>query len=274
MIPSGQLDELVWQDLCEILTHPEMLQQALERAHGGHWLPQELQARRETLRKARVHLATQLERLTEAYLGAVIALPEYERRRTELQRKIDALAGQDQQLDRQTDQQAQLSAIASSMTEFCQRVQAGLACATFEHKRQLVELLIDRVIVTNGDVEIRYVIPTSKSGEHTRFCHLRLDYLTAKSARIFSCHLGRIVPTVGDQIPHFPFALVIPDSTHAHPLPAGTALAIPNMSQIASPGVGHERQVLQLLPLAVDQDFGAGLGSHHIFHAKIAQHIT
>jgi site-specific DNA recombinase len=32
------------------------------------------------------------------------------------------------------------------------------------------------VIVTNDDVEIRYVIPTSLSSEHIRFCHLRKDY--------------------------------------------------------------------------------------------------
>src|SRR3954453_20856283 len=37
-------------------------------------------------------------------------------------------------------------------------------------------MLIDRVIVANGDVEIRYVIPTSPSSEHVRFCHLRSDY--------------------------------------------------------------------------------------------------
>ena len=34
--------------------------------------------------------------------------------------------------------------------------------ATFEQKRLVVELLIDRVVVTNGEVEIRYVIPTSQ----------------------------------------------------------------------------------------------------------------
>ncbi len=39
-----------------------------------------------------------------------------------------------------------------------------------------MELLIDRVIVANGDVEIRYVIPTSPSSEKVRFCHLRSDY--------------------------------------------------------------------------------------------------
>ena len=62
---------------------------------------------------------------------------------------------------------------------FCRRVQAGLAEASFAQKRQLVELLIDRVVVTDADVEIRYVVPTGPRGEHTRFCHLRLDYFGA-----------------------------------------------------------------------------------------------
>ncbi|CDH45947.1 hypothetical protein BN874_3030001 [Candidatus Contendobacter odensis Run_B_J11] len=48
--------------------------------------------------------------------------------------------------------------------------------ATFEQKRQRVDLLIDRVIVTDAEVEIRYVIPTHPSSEHIRFCHLRKDY--------------------------------------------------------------------------------------------------
>jgi site-specific DNA recombinase len=33
------------------------------------------------------------------------------------------------------------------------------------------------VIVTDEEVEIRYVIPTDPSSEHVRFCHLRSDYL-------------------------------------------------------------------------------------------------
>ena len=49
-IPAGQLDELVWKDLCEVLTHPQTIAEALQRAQGGQWLPQELQARRENLR--------------------------------------------------------------------------------------------------------------------------------------------------------------------------------------------------------------------------------
>src|SRR3954471_2358931 len=45
-----------------------------------------------------------------------------------------------------------------------------------QQRRQLVLLLIDRVVVTDAEVEIRYVLPTSPDSEHVRFCHLRKDY--------------------------------------------------------------------------------------------------
>ena len=74
--PADQLDELVWNDLCEVMTHPQSITDALERAHGGHWLPQELKARQQNLRQGRAALERQLERLTDAYLGEVIPLAE------------------------------------------------------------------------------------------------------------------------------------------------------------------------------------------------------
>jgi len=175
-IPAQQLDELVWKDLCEILRHPAGIAQALERAQRGCWLPQELQARQENLRRACVQIQQQLNRLTEAYLAGIIPLVEYQRRRSELEQRIAGLDAQANTLAVQTDRQQELLGLTQSVTDFCQRIQQGLAKATFEQKRQLVELLIDRVVVTNDVVEIRYVIPTSPNGEHTRFCHLRKDY--------------------------------------------------------------------------------------------------
>lgn len=177
--PAQQLDAVVWHDLCDVLTHPASIADALERAHGGSWLPQELQARREQLHQAQQRLRQQIDRLTEAYLGAVIPLPEYQRRRQDLEQKLGALTTQDEQLNMQVDRQHEVAALKLSTEAFCQRVQAGLAQATFAQKRQLVELLIDRVIVANSDVEIHYVIPTSPSSEHVRFCHLRSDYFAA-----------------------------------------------------------------------------------------------
>jgi site-specific DNA recombinase len=174
--PAQQLDALVWQDLCEVLTHPESLTQALERAYGGHWLPQELQARRESLRRGRAQLEQQLDRLTEAYLNGIIPLAEYQRRRSDLEQRVEAFNRQEEQLRAQVNRQAEIAGLVDSVENFCRRMQVGLEQATFEQKRQLIELLIDRVIVNDGDVEIRYVIPTTPESEHIRFCHLRSDY--------------------------------------------------------------------------------------------------
>jgi hypothetical protein len=166
-----------------VLSHPESITEALRRAHGGQWLPQELKARQENLRQGRAALGRQLERLTEAYLGEVIPLAEYHRRRKDLEQREEALASQEKQLQGQARQRMELAGVAGSIEDFCERVRGGLAEATFEQRRKLVELLIDRVIVTGEEVEIRYVIPTDPSSEQVRFCHLRSDYLGDPSTR-------------------------------------------------------------------------------------------
>ena len=68
------------------------------------------------------------------------------------------------------------SAIADSIDQFCAQVRTGLEAASFAQRRALVELLIDRVVVTNSEVEIHYVIPTSPESANVRFCHLRKAY--------------------------------------------------------------------------------------------------
>src|SRR5690242_17187617 len=174
--PAGQLDELVWNDLRALLGEPEPLATAVARAHSGAWLPQELLARRETLRRGQAHLRQQLDRLTDAYLRAVIPLDEYERRRRDLEQRMQALVGQEEQLRADAPRRQQLAGVAASLEAFRERIEHGLDQASFEQRRQLVLLLIDRVVVTDAEVEIRYALPTSLESEHVRFCHLRKGY--------------------------------------------------------------------------------------------------
>jgi site-specific DNA recombinase len=184
--PAQQLDDLVWQDLCDVMTHPEGIIQALQRAYGGHWLPQELQARRESLRRGRTQLQQQLDRLTDAYLNGIIPLAEYQRRRYDLEQRVETFNRQEDQLSPQANRQVEVAGLVKSVEDFCQRIQATLEQATFAQKRQLIELLIDRVIVNDGDVEIRYVIPTTPESEHIRFCHLRSDYFIISNGSLLT----------------------------------------------------------------------------------------
>jgi site-specific DNA recombinase len=175
-IPASQLDELVWADLCTVLQRPELVAEALERAHSGAWVPQELRRRQATLRSVRASVARQRQRLLEAYLAEVIDLAAFQRQdRTLAGQEADRLA-REREVAAQGERLVQVSGIAQSMTGVLQQLAVGLGQADFEQRRQLVELLIDRVVVTDGRVEIRYVISTTPGSAKTRFCHLRTDY--------------------------------------------------------------------------------------------------
>ena len=197
-IPARQLEELVWHDLCQVLASPEMVACAMERARGGHWLPQELQARRANLRRGRAALGQQVERLTEAYLAGVVPLAEYDRRRREAEARLRALEHQDQELASDAKRQGDTARLAAHADAFCRRVREGLAEADFARKRALLELLIDRVIVADGAVEIRYVIPTGPNGEREPFCRLRTDYLRLHARLCGRRRVGEHAPPARD----------------------------------------------------------------------------
>ncbi len=175
-IPAEPLDQLVWEDLCQLLQEPARITQALERAQSGAWVPEELRRRQETLRGVRESLERQRERLLEAYLAEAIELSTFEGKDGELRQRQQDLWAQEREIEAQSQRREEISVLARSISEISQRLRAGLEEATFAQRRQLVELLIDRVVVTNGEVEIRYVIPTSEASLQTRFCHLRTDY--------------------------------------------------------------------------------------------------
>ena len=126
--------------------------------------------------KSLKQLEQQQERLLEVYLGEVIEREEFQRKRRELRDTQNALHRQLRQLEAQVQKQLDVAELASGIGDFCKRIQQTLSTLTFEQRRKLVTLLVDRVVVDDEKVEIRYVIPTSPAGEEKLFCHLRSDY--------------------------------------------------------------------------------------------------
>src|SRR5207248_2634655 len=111
--------------------------------------------------------------------------------------RTDSLLAQQRQLDAAARQKLELGAVADGIEAFCQTVRAGLAAATFAQRRQLAELLIDCVVVTDGDVEIRYVLPTSPDGPHRPFCQLRKDHLDLPASCVEG---GKVAGRVEDRV--------------------------------------------------------------------------
>jgi site-specific DNA recombinase len=184
LIPADQLDALVWDDLCEVVQAPELVAHELQRAQAGDWVPHELRRRQASLRTVRLGLGRQQARLLDAYLAGVLDLATFEDKRDELRRREEDVLAREREVVAQGQQLVAVQSVARSATEVLERLARSLQQATFEQRRQLVELLIDRVVVTDDAVEIRYVIPTTDASTHTRFCQLRTDYF------LFACALS------------------------------------------------------------------------------------
>jgi len=182
--PADELDQLVWQDLCRLLLDPALITHELTRAQVGAWLPQALQDRQHALRTTLAQLERQQTRLLEVYLAEVISRNEFERKRQEITQTQSGLTQQLRQLEAQAQKQLDTAQLATGIADFCQRLRPTLEQLTFAQRRQLVELLIERVIVDNETVEIRYVIPTAPAGEHAPFCHLRKDYFNGEAPQV------------------------------------------------------------------------------------------
>lgn len=168
-VPASALDQIVWTDICALLSQPSIITHELARAQAGEWLPQTLQVRRHNLQTNLAQLERQQQRLLEVFLGEIISRDEFERKRREVTQTQSGLTQQLHQLEAQAQQQLDLAQLAAGIENFCQRLQPTLAQLAFAQRRQLVELLIDRVITDEHRIEIRYAIPTTPRGEKFPF---------------------------------------------------------------------------------------------------------
>src|SRR5829696_10135850 len=98
---------------------------------------------------------------------------EYQRRRRDTDSRLQALDRQEHELVHDAARQGETAGLAAHAAAFCRHVSEGLGNADFDRKRALLELLVDRVVVPDGTVEIRYVVPTGPDGEREPFWRLR-----------------------------------------------------------------------------------------------------
>ena len=171
--PTDRLDALVWEDLCQVLTDPAVLDEAVRRAQQGWLNSDERQARRQEVQRRQAEAARQVQRLVDAYQADVLTLDELRQRRGKLEERLAALQREEQQLAAETVKEDQLQAIAGQVEAFRARIAERLAGASFKERRALVELLIDRVVVDAPTVEIRYVIPLTGVAERKGVLRLR-----------------------------------------------------------------------------------------------------
>ncbi len=169
-------DAWVWADICQVLSTPAIITEALRRARAGELLPTDTSARCRQLQHARRTAQRQIERLVDAYTAEALTLDELHTRRTGLEERLRLLRQEEQALQRQQQQTLRLGEICTNIETLCHATCTGLHALDFAGRRRIVELLVDRVLISHETVEIRYAIPLTGLGHHDTKGPLQLPY--------------------------------------------------------------------------------------------------
>jgi site-specific DNA recombinase len=159
-VKAEEIEGAVWDHVASLLADPDQLLARFDHfaatAEGGSARDQ---AAEQHLR-ARLDRTTRADkRLLDAYEAGAITLAELSERRRHLAEERRGLERQQQERDRLCQQRIQAQAVRTSLEAFCARVHGRLDEATFADKQAILQLVIERIIVGDGSLEIRHVIP-------------------------------------------------------------------------------------------------------------------
>jgi site-specific DNA recombinase len=166
---QDRLDEVVWQKIINLLENPELIIEQYKR-QKDIILSNGTQKQCQKLEHLIQNYEKQLQRLIDAYQTGIITLQDLTSRKSNLERKISQIQQQIRELKAVERNEVNDQKIFNSIQTFCEAVKRGIENASFEEKRRIVELLVEEVIVTNGKVEIKHIIPTDN------FSNLQLDH--------------------------------------------------------------------------------------------------
>jgi site-specific DNA recombinase len=177
-IRVDRLDPMVWEDVCRLLSSPEIITEALRQANTGELVEDDTTERLKQLKRARLKAERQVERLVDAFTAEVITLEELKVRRSGLKERIRLLAQQERDLKAQQQQHLRIEELCANINELCQAIRAGLQALDFAGRRRVVELLVDRVLISHEEIEIRYAIPIKGLNPSSQIGTLRMPYRT------------------------------------------------------------------------------------------------
>src|SRR5947209_3809247 len=162
LLHADPLEAAVWDHVHRLIADPDALRRqfdalaqvpsgpAGDRAEAERWAAQLRRLDREEVR------------LGDAYQAEAIALEELKERRDQLRaRRQAAIAQRDAAVTARANR-ATADAAWREWTTFCDRVRGRLASLTPAERQQVLQLVVERVTVKDGAVEIRHVIPLAQ----------------------------------------------------------------------------------------------------------------
>jgi site-specific DNA recombinase len=156
------LNQAVWEDVTDLLNHPQRLEQEYTRRLSEVATAEGWQSTKQ-LQSLTQKVKRSIGRLVDAYTEGLIQKEEFEPRIRQARVRLAQLEHQTQVQLEQEAQATELKHLINGLQEFASRVQNGLEEADFPLRRQIIRTLVKQIEVGHEKVNIVYRITPSDS---------------------------------------------------------------------------------------------------------------
>jgi hypothetical protein len=172
------LDEAILGEVCQLLSHPERLEQEYRRRLVQEEKPPDelsaLEARIGRLRQG-------ISRLIDSYAEGLIDKGEFEPRMARMRERLKQIETQAQQVKDEASLERELTLILGRLDEFAARVKTGLHEADWLTRREIIRALVKRVEIDQEQVRVIFRVnpppapqpPSEKDSQSLQHCGRR-----------------------------------------------------------------------------------------------------
>src|SRR5262249_2085860 len=179
----SDLDEAVWQDVCELLRHPDKVEEEYRRRLQGE--EQDTATRQaEPLERLIGQARRTLGRLIDSYSEGLIDKGEFEPRIKAARQRLERLEAEAHDQAAAQARREELRLALSCLEGFAAEVHSNLEQADWGKRREIIRALVKRVEIGHDEVRIVYrvaPVPFVEAPAGSRFqdCQTRCSSLNS-----------------------------------------------------------------------------------------------
>jgi site-specific DNA recombinase len=155
-VKGAELELCVWSDLCDLLADPNRIKSEFERRRSENNEDAASLVKQQSVVK---NLRGRLDRMIDAYAQGLIEPSEFESRISSLRSQHDRESAALASLRGEHAATSDPDIAAAALSELAITVNENLSTASFDLKRNLLKLLVNRVEICADEIRIVYKVP-------------------------------------------------------------------------------------------------------------------
>lgn len=154
-VRTDQLEQIVWQEVCDLLQDRQRLQQEYQQRLN---VPKPEDQNLTLIQTQRGKIQQGMARLIDSYTEGFVQKEEFEPRITRLRQRLGVLEKQVEQIQDQANLQVELQTAIHRLEEFGEKVKDHLDQADWQMRRELIRTLVKRVEIGKKEVNVVFRI--------------------------------------------------------------------------------------------------------------------